>query len=46
MTSQELHYDCQRRERAILNLNIIAVYLPFVMCKKYRCLLNSAMTDY
>lgn len=46
MVSQELRYDCQRRERAILNLNIIAVYLSFVICRKYRCLPNSAMIEY
>lgn len=45
MTSQELHYDCQRRERAALNLNIPAAYLPFVLCKKYRCLLNPAVIE-
>lgn len=46
MMLQELRYDCQRRERAILNLNIIAVYLPLVMCRKYRCLPNSAVVEY
>lgn len=32
MASQELHYDCQRGERAALNLNIPAADLPFVPC--------------